>query len=555
MSKISILSVVTALLLVFSFSAFATEVDDIIKEAEKLADAGDLPQAVGLLEKATEEHPDNSDAMAYLGLYTGMSAGQASSYEEAGRLMMLSFEQLDKAVKLDGKNPEAYLFRGIIGINVPGFLGRLEAGIADLEEAVDLYSASESPDAGKGMLAGLTNLAEGYAKNGDPAGQKKALERIVAAAPGTEAAAAAQKQIDGLGEVEEKPEIDTGLFEPKDGDSEKVLALKSSLMTDHSDPSLLLELGTAYYDEESYDNAMEILKVFTSVDRTNVEAYRMLALSTADVAGKGYDESIHENTDTRSNLAFEVMAAWDRAVELSPDDMELRLTRGTFGLMLPFFLGKYDQSAADLQMVLDSDASEEMKAEALFGLGYASERKALTTYIRLVKNYPDSEGARLALEQMKPHVERLDENDLETPCVKIDFVLGFQDELPPQTAVWIEDENENHIRTLYVSGFAGYVKEKQVTLPLWAAITEFEGIDGVTSASIDIGHYIFVWDLKDYNGKKVRKGKYRVRVETSHWPSNLYQNVETLIETGGKENTVRIEEGDFIPFFEVTYIK
>ncbi len=555
MRKISILSAIAALLLVTFIPAFAAEVEDSIKEAEKLADSGDLPGAVALLEKVTTDNPENSDAFAYLGLYTGMSAGQAPNYEEAGRLMMLSFEHLDKAVKLDGKNPEAYLFRGIIGINVPGFLGRLEAGISDLEQAVELYSASSSPEAGKGMLAGLTNLAEGYAKNEDPAGQKKALEKIVAIAPGTEAAAAAQKQTDGLGDVEEKPEIDTGLFEPKEGDSEKVLALKSSLLKDHSDPSLLFQLGSEYYEAESYGNAREILKVYVSIDKTRVEAFRMLALSTANMAERGYDESIYENTDTRSNLAFEIMAAWDRAVELSPDDMELRLTRGTFGLMLPFFLGKFDQSAADLEMVISSEASEEMKAEALFYLGYASERKALTTYIKLAKNYPKTEGARMAFERMRPHVERLDESKLNTPCVKIDFVLGFQDELPPQTAVWIEDENENHIRTLYVSGFAGYVKEKQVTLPLWGAITKFEGIDGVTSASIDIGHYIFVWDLKNYNDEKVNKGKYRIRVETSHWPSNLYQNVEALIEIGKKENSVRVEEGDFIPFFEVTYLK
>jgi tetratricopeptide (TPR) repeat protein len=405
------------------------------------------------------------------------------------------------------------------------------------------------------MVAGLTNLADGYAKNGDTAGQKKALEKIIVVAPGSEAAEAAKKQLEGLGEVEEKPEIDTGLFEPKEGDSEKVLALKGSLAKDHSDPSLFLQLGTAYYEEESFDNAREILKVYTSVDKENAEAFKMLAFSTAHAAEQGYDESIYENTDTRSNLAFEVMNAFDKAVDVSPDDTELRLTRGTFGLLMPFFLGKHDQSVADLEIVVESEASDEMKAEALYYLGYAREREALRNYIQLAQNYPNSEGARLAFDRMKPHVARLDESELETPCVKIDFILGFQDELAPQTAVWIEDENENHIVTLYVSGFAGHVRERQITLPLWAAITGFEGIDGVTSASIDIGHYIFVWDLKDHNGEKVKKGKYRVRVETSHWPTNLYQNVEAIIEIGKKGNTVRVEEGDFIPFFEVTYLK
>jgi len=544
-----------AILLLAALSVAAGEVEDKIAEAQKLANGGDLTGAVTILEKVTSEHPENSDAMAYLGLYTGMSAGQAQNYDEAGRLMMLSFERLDKAVKLDENNPEAYLFRGIICINVPGFFGRLEAGISDLEHAAGMYSASTSPEAVKGHVAALTNLAEGYAKNEDPASQKKAFEKIIAVAPGTDEARAAEEQLKGLGEVEEKPEIDTGLFEPKEGDSEKVLALKKSLLKDHSDPAIILQLGEAYYGEESFDNAREILKVYTSIDRRNATAYKMLALSTAHAAEHGYDETIYENTDYRSNLAFELMAAWDKAVDLSPDDMELRLTRGIFGLLMPFFLGKHDQSVADLEMVVNGEASEEMKAEALYYLGYASEREALSNYIKLAKNYPKSEGARLAFERMMPRVARIDEKELDTPCVKIDFILGFQDELAPQTAVWIEDENENHIVTLYVSGFAGYVRERQITLPLWAAVTEFEGIDGVTSASIDIGHHIYIWDLKDYNGKKAKKGKYRVRVETSHWPSNLYQNVEAFIEVGKKENTVRVEEGDFIPFFEVIYMK
>ncbi len=555
MRRSSIFVTICILLFVTSLSAVAGEVDDKIEEAEKLANSGDALGAVALLEKVTAEHPENSDAMAYLGLYTGMGAGQAQNYDEAGKLMMLSFERLDKAVKLDETNPEAYLFRGIIAINVPGFFGRLEAGISDLEQAAGMYSTSTSPEAVEAHVTALTNLAEGYAKNEDPAGQKKTLEKIIAIAPGTEAAKAAEEKLKGLGEVEEKPEIDTGLFQPKEGDSEKVLALKKSLLEDHSDPAVILQLGEAYYGEESFDNAMEILKVYTVIEKKNASAYKMLALSTAHVAEHGYDEAIHENTDYMSNLAFELMAAWDKAVDLSPDDMEMSLTRGAFGLLLPFFLGKYDQSVADLEMVVKSEASEEIKAEALYYLGYAREREALKNYIKLAKKYPDSEGARLAFDRMRPHVARLDENELDTPCVKIDFILGFQDELPPQTAVWIDDENENHIRTIYVSGFAGYVREKQITLPLWAAITKFEGIDGVTSASIDIGHHIYVWDLKDYNGKKVKKGKYRVRVETSHWPSNLYQNVETFIEVGKKGNSIRLEEGDFIPFFEVTYLK
>jgi hypothetical protein len=542
--------------LLLAVSVTAGEVDDLIADAKDLADGGDPLAAMALLEEAAPQHPEDSDLLAYLGLYTGMSAGRTQNFDEAGRLLMLSFERLDKAVKLDGSNPEAWLFRGIIGINVPGFFGRLEAGISDLEKAAELYSASDSGDARSGLLAALTNLAEGYATNGDPAGQKKTLEKIVLTAPGSEAAEAAEAKIAELGAVEPKPVIDPSLFEPLEGDDVEILDIKEALRLDHSDPTLLLQLGTKYYEEESYSRAHDVLKAYTGLVKTDPEAYRMLALSTAFVAERGYDGNIHDDTDYMSNLAFEIMAAWDKAVDLSPDDLELRLARGQFGLLLPFFLGKYDQSVEDLRMVASSDESTDgMKSEALYYLGYASERKALTDYIKVVKDFPGTEGAKMALERMRPHVPRPDESAVEKPYVKIDFVLGFQDQMAPQTAVWVEDENENHIRTLYVSGFAGYAKEKQVTLPLWAAVTKFEGIDGVTSASIDVGHYIYFWDLKDYNGRKVGKGRYRIRVETSYWPSNLYQNVEAFIEVGGKENSVRVEEGDFIPFLEVSYVK
>ena len=555
MRSTSIFITITILFLLTALSAVAGEVEGKIEEAKILANSGDLPGAVALLEKVIAEHPENSDAFAYLGLYTGMGAGQAADYEEAGRLMMLSFERLDKAVKLDEENPRARLFRGIMGINVPGFLGRLDAGINDLEHAVELYSASSTPEAGEGLVTSLTTLAEGHRKNEDPAGQKTALEKIVEVAPGTEAAEAAKKQIDELGEVEEKPEIDTGLMMPKEGDSEDVLAIKKSLEKDPGDTALLLQLGETYYQEGSFSNARDALKNYTALDKNSASAFKMLALSSAQVAEKGYDENIYDDTNYLSVLAFETMASLDKAVDLAPDDLELRLIRGTFGLLMPFFLGKHDQSVADLEMVTEGEAPDSITAEALFYLGYARQREALRYWIKLAKKYPGSEGAKLAFSEMRPQVARLDDAAYDTPCVKIDFVLGFQDELAPQTAVWIEDEHENYIATIYVSGFAGYVKEKQVTLPIWAVVSKFEGIDGITSASIDIGHHIYVWNLKDYKGEKVKKGTYKVRVETSYWPTNLYQNVETLIKVGKKTNSVKIEEGDFIPYFEVTYVK
>ncbi len=555
MKIITLITVALVLSSILPVPAVAGDLQADLAEARKLADSGDVAGAIALLERTTAAYAEDSEAFAYLGLYTGISAGQVQGYEEAGRLIMLSFQRLDKAVKLDENNADAWLFRGIMGVNVPGFLGRLDAGISDLERAVELYSASSSPGADKGLMTSLSTLVEGYAKKGDAASQKRTLEKIVELAPGSEAAAAAEAQLAGIGEVEEGPQFDAMVMRPKEGDSEAVLAIKGSLEKAPGAPDLLFQLGETYFEEGSYARARDALKAYTALDRKNAAAFKMLALSTARIAQKGYDENISDDTDYMSNIAFEVMANLDKAVDLAPDDLELRLTRGVFGLVMPFFLGKHDQSVADLEIVADSAAPDSMKSEAIFYLGYARQREALRYWITLAKNYPGTDGAKLALGEMRPQIEKLDDADLEKPCVKIDFVLGFQDELAPQTAIWIEDEHENYIATVYVSGFAGHVKGKQVTLPVWAAVSDFKEVDGVTSASIDVGHHIYVWDLKDYRGEKVKKGTYKVRVECSWWPTMLYQNVECLIEVGKKPSSVSVEEGDYIPFLEVTYMK
>jgi hypothetical protein len=45
-----------------------------------------------------------------------------------------------------------------------------------------------------------------------------------------------------------------------------------------------------------------------------------------------------------------------------------------------------------------------------------------------------------------------------------------------------------------------------------------------------------------------------VKVETMYWPSMKYQMVEGAITVGAKEDRIVVEEGDFIPYLEVTYL-
>ena len=78
-----------------------------IKEAEDNQKAGLLTQAIAVMEEAVKAYPDSAIAYSYLGFYTGMVAGQSSDMMEAGRLVNMSFENLDKAVSLDSLNPRA----------------------------------------------------------------------------------------------------------------------------------------------------------------------------------------------------------------------------------------------------------------------------------------------------------------------------------------------------------------------------------------------------------------------------------------------------------------
>lgn len=535
------------------FSAIAVEsksIEDYINEARKSGDAGNLKEAISLLEQAVQEFPESSDAFAYLGLYTGMSAGGTNDYMEAGRLSMLSFEMLDKAVSLDPENHRSYLFRGIMGVKVPKFLGRLDGGINDLKHVIKMHEKFPDKVSKESLITAYTMLAEGYEKNGDVENAREALRKIIELAPGTDSAKSAKEQ---MGKLPAAKVSQPGPLSVKKGDSKDIVSLKKKIEKNPDNPALILELGEAYYDARQFEEAREVLKKYVSIDSSSPKAYKLLGISVAGMAEKGYDERIAEDTDLLSGLAFESMNYLDKAVELAPTDTELRLARGIFGIMFPFFLGKHDQGVEDLEFVVKSDAPEPDKAQALYHLGVAHQRQAMRYWIEVVAKYPKSEATRMVYNEMRPKTKSFDPSKHKKPILAINFVLGFQDELPPQTAVWIEDQNGKYLKTIYVSGFSGYAKDRQVNLPVWAETSKFKDIDAVTSASIDLGQHIYTWDLKDGEGKKVRSGKYTVKVEASYWPSMKYQLIQAAIKLGKKEDRVVVEEGDFIPHLEVSY--
>jgi hypothetical protein len=90
---------------------------------------------------------------------------------------------------------------------------------------------------------------------------------------------------------------------------------------------------------------------------------------------------------------------------------------------------------------------------------------------------------------------------------------------------------------------------------MWSHSSEYKDVDGVTAASIDLGHHVYVWDLKDFSGNKVKSGEYAVVVEVAFWPSMQYQRVSAVVEIGKKGKKVITEQGNLIPYLEINYTK
>ena len=113
-----------------------------------------------------------------------------------------------------------------------------------------------------------------------------------------------------------------------------------------------------------------------------------------------------------------------------------------------------------------------------------------------------------------------------------------------QYAVWIENEKGEVVKTLFVTSFTtkgrvrgneqpmrGYLKRPNC-VPTWVKTVKPESLsdqqlDAVTGATPKAnGKQTFSWDFTDQQGKKVKDGKYYVKVEAT-----LYQ-ASSIVYTG-----------------------
>lgn len=530
----------------------AKPLDEYLKEAKTYQESGQTNQAIAMMERAIDEHPESSKAYGYLGDLIGEKVQKTKEYGEIFLAIEYAFAMWDKAIELDEKNYEARFTRGAWGVSVPKFAGRLEGGVNDLEYMTQVLQYAPGEEAQQHLVSAYNYLGSGYQKLGKLEKAEKVFQKAIEKAPETEHAETAQRNLKRIAAFKKWHAEQGKLRGPE---SSEITSLKQQVEEEPSNVKLLTELGNAYLDDERYDEAETIFRRVIHQDSSNIAACKLLALTLVELNTRGYDPRIALDTDFRTDLSFELMLVLDKAVNLKPEDIELRLLRGVSAVQMPFFVGRLDQGIDDLTMVIESAADDATKAEAIYHLGLAHQKKAMTYWIKVVLDNASSDATQQVFDALRPQVDRVDLSQHQRPYVVIDFVLGFKDELAPQSAVWVEDKDGNFIKTVYVSGFSGYAKEKQINLPIWARSSKFIDVDAVTGASIDLGHHIYIWDLKDYSGKKVKSGEYVLKVEVAYWPSMQYQRVEVPLKVGKKDRQVVIKEGNLIPYLEAKYLR
>ncbi len=529
----------------------AATLEEYIAKAEAYKNDGRFDDAISTMEQAVKEYPKQSSAHTQLGIMLSEKAQRARDYMEIGEIAGRAFAAWDRALVLDSGNILARFYRGAWAVNMPKFAGQLDKGISDLEIITQVLAEAPDPSSKQQLVEAYQYLATGYQKNAEYGKAKKIHEKIIGLVPETEFARSAQGNIDKIVAFE-KWQAERVKNLPSD--TPEIIKLRERCKKEPANFDIHLALGKAYYDIGNYEEAAKVLRKAVGIDQTSSEAYKVLTFSLNEINSVGYDPRIYLDTDFRTDLAFEAADALDKAVELAPEDIELRFTRGVTSIQMPFFVNKMEQGIEDLKIVSEGDVADDMKAEALYWLGYAYQKMGTSYWTRVVSKYYTTEAAQNVFNASRPPVKHVDLSKYTVPVVSIDFELSFRDELAPQTAVWIENDKGEFVKTIYVSGFSAHAKERQVNLPVWTKSSEFVDVDAVTGASIDLGHHIYIWDLKDHKGKKVGSGNYKVFVEVAYWPSMQYQRVETKIAVGKKEAREVVQEGNMIPYLEVRFI-
>jgi len=531
---------VVSFCILFLNTAGAETLDECMIRVDKLIQENELNQAVEIIEKCLVDYPNSSVVYTKLGSALGRKSGQdfeSGNMTEAVKNINRSFEALDKAVMLDSENLEARITYGVMGLEVPEFFGKVKPAVQHLEAARKMLEAQPTDANLDSRLMVYHYLGEGYKRQERFREAEIVWKILLSITDQGEYADAAKKALSEIKSMKSGDEKESTVPVPETNDIET-----------------LISKGKSYLNAGKYPEARACFEKVMAIDEKNVEGQLLLIQTLSMDADRDYDERIYDDQDTRTHLAFDVVREMAKGVALDPENVQLKLQYAMTCLYMPFFVGKMDEGIRILEeMGNDKSLSDSLHQEIMFHLGFAHMRKSSAYWAKLVQNDQESEGAQQVYEYYGLRSYGPD-NPCEKPHVEISLHLGFMDELAPQTAVWIEDGEGNFVKTVYVSGFAGHAKEKQVTLRKWGESTNFE-TDGTTGASIDWGTHTFIWDLTRHDGKKVKKGTYKVRMEVSWWPTFRYALADVDVKVGKKSQKIVTKKDPFLPLIKVKYVK
>ena len=113
--------------------------------------------------------------------------------------------------------------------------------------------------------------------------------------------------------------------------------------------------------------------------------------------------------------------------------------------------------------------------------------------------------------------------NISLPRAEISFVFNRQGGFSTnQFAVWIEDNQGNHVRTLYATKFtaAGGWKRRPNSIPLWVQKSGLSSLDkketdALSGATPRTGTLNYGWDGLDKNGNPGKTGEYRLFLEAT----------------------------------------
>ena len=139
--------------------------------------------------------------------------------------------------------------------------------------------------------------------------------------------------------------------------------------------------------------------------------------------------------------------------------------------------------------------------------------------------------------------------------VEVDFdykvMSGFASN---QFALWVENENGEVVKTLFVTDFTGVkrgYKKREQSLSNWVFTAKPDkmsdvDIDVISRATPKSGTQHFTWDLTDNQGKKVPAGKYFIKLEATLFAGSnvVYTGAVDLSKAVPGELTVTMKRSE-----------